>query len=158
MTNKKSKNTLTEQEKKEWEELCSYVHTKVMDYDENQKLNKNMILRLKGLSSGKYIANNSIKDQAKYPYKVILMTFKACIPTIQNTKRTMRFEDSQHKLNYFIKIIEGKIDEIYERYKLSQKQVVEIENIDTRVIEHESAEFNEKQRVNKLVEDLDELW
>ena len=45
---------MTDEEKK-FRELCSYVKTDIMKYDDNQKLSKNMILRLRGLKDGKYI-------------------------------------------------------------------------------------------------------
>ena len=41
-----------------WRELCSWVEKEIFGYDSNQKLQKNAILRLKGLSTGQVIANN----------------------------------------------------------------------------------------------------
>ena len=66
---------MTDEEKK-FQELCAYVKSDIMKYDSNQKLSKNMILRLRGLKDGKYMANKNIPSLANYSYDIILLTFK----------------------------------------------------------------------------------
>ena len=75
---------MTEKEKKAKEEkvfreLCDYVAKSIMGYDENQTLSKDMILRLRGLKTGQYMANKNAPSMAHYPYEIILLTFKYAI-------------------------------------------------------------------------------
>ena len=51
---------MSEEEKKSWEALYTYVKTNIMGYDENQALSSTMVLRLKGLLTNKFIENNNI--------------------------------------------------------------------------------------------------
>ena len=62
-------------EEKTFRKLCDYVKKEIMGYDDNQKLDNFMIMRLRGLKDGKYIANKVTPSMAHYPYNVILATF-----------------------------------------------------------------------------------
>ena len=73
---------MSKEESQDWENLYNYVKSNIMGYDENQALSKNMVLRLKGLLTGKFIENKNIKDISNYSYKTILTTFKYCYPDI----------------------------------------------------------------------------
>ena len=55
---------MTDEELKQWDELYCYVRDEVLKYDEvsGKKFPKEMILRLKGLHEGKFMANNNIKS------------------------------------------------------------------------------------------------
>ena len=49
---------MTENEKKAWDDLYEYVKYNILKYDDNQALSSYMVLRLKGLLSGKFIENS----------------------------------------------------------------------------------------------------
>ena len=76
---------MSEEQKIAWENLYYYVKN-LLGYDENQALSSTMVLRLKGLSTNKFIENGNIKDGANYSYEVILNTFKFCSIDIKNTE------------------------------------------------------------------------
>lgn len=119
---------MSKQEIKDWEELYEYVRTKVLGYDENQSLPRTVVLRLKGLTNNKFIANNNIKGTANYSFKVILLTFKFCMPDIQKGLRSISFQNEQHKINYILKIVENNLNTVYLRLKEKNKIKNEIEN------------------------------
>lgn len=144
---------LTDQEKADWEELYFYVKN-LLNYDENQSLSRNMVLRLKGLSSNKFMANNNIKDSANYSYKTILNTFKFCSPQIQKALRTNNFKDEQHKVNYILKIVEPNINNVYMRMKNTEKAKEEAKNTSVEVYSHTGAEFKPKEKKKDKFSDL----
>ena len=108
---------MTDEEKK-FRELCSYVKTDIMKYDDNQKLSKNMILRLRGLKDGKYIANNNIQSMDNYSYEIILLTFKYVknhnLDYILSTKN---FKTEDQKFNYIMAIVTNNINTIYNKLR-----------------------------------------
>ena len=53
------------QEKEYFDKLYEYVKS-ILRYDESQALPQWFVLRLKGLATGKYLANNHIKSRANY--------------------------------------------------------------------------------------------
>ena len=99
---------MSKEESQDWEELYMYVKN-LMGYDENQSLSKHMVLRLKGLLTGKFIENKNIKDNSNYSYKTILNTFKFCSFDIKNAFRSKSFKDESHKFNYALVIVEKNI-------------------------------------------------
>lgn len=121
---------MSEEEKKDWDELYEYVRSKIMCYDKTQSLSKQMVLRLKGLLSGKFIANNKIKDKADYSYKTILMTFKACKIKIDTAMAKKEFNSEISKFNYICAIVENNLNDVYLRMKNIKRAEEDLKNID----------------------------
>lgn len=126
---KTTKKRLSLQEKEDWDELYQYVRKNVMGYDENQSLSRTTVLRLKGLLNNKYMANNNIDDTANYSYKVVLNTFKFCMPDIQKGLKVNNFRDENHKINYIFKIVENNLNTVYMRMKNAEKNKRDISTI-----------------------------
>ena len=63
---------MTSIEKAEWDELYQYVKKEILFYDDSQAMPSNFVLRLRGLTKGKYIDNKNIEDKADYSFKIIL--------------------------------------------------------------------------------------
>jgi predicted CDP-diglyceride synthetase/phosphatidate cytidylyltransferase len=147
---------MTQQEKEDWDELYQYIKKDIFEYS-TQSLPKYMILRLKGLTEGKFIANNNTQSMAKYEYKHILYTFKINKVKIKEIIKSPKFENEQHKFNTIMLLIEKEINDVV--YRLTQKANSEkkIENIDLTNVIHEGAEYKNKSK-NKKLNDLDELW
>lgn len=137
---------MSAEEKIAWENLYNYVKINVMGYDENQALSSAMVLRLKGLLSGKFIENKNIASTANYSYEVILNAFKYCKPDIDRALRTNNFHDEQHKFNYLLKIVEKSINTVYVRMRNVQKAKEEAKNIMVDVPMHTGAEFKPKEK------------
>lgn len=117
---RQTKKHMSQEDKKDWDELYEYVK-KILGYDENQALSKTMVLRLRGLLSNKFIANNNIEDTSNYSYKVVLNTFKFCAFDIQNGLRSNSFKDESHKFNYVLKIVESNLNTVYMKMKSAEK-------------------------------------
>lgn len=153
---KTTKKHLSQQEKIEWEALYEYVRKNVLGYDENQSLSRNMVLRLKGLTTNKFMANNNIADTSNYSYQTILNTFKFCQPDIERGLKSNSFTDENHKFNYVLKIVESNLNNVYLRMKNKEKTKEDIDNHDIT----EAAKYintfkpKENQKDNKKFNDL----
>ena len=146
---------MSKEESQNWEELYCYIK-KLMNYDENQCLSKNMVLRLKGLSTGKFMANKNIKDNANYSYKIILLTFKYCSPSIQRALDTVSFENENHKFNYIMRIVENNINTVYIRMKNAEKAKAEAQESDVSYAANYVNMFKAKK--TNSTKKLDDLW
>ena len=147
---------MSTKDKADWDKLYEYVRHNVMGYDENQSLSKNMVLRLKGLLTNKFMANNNIEDTSNYSYETILLTFKFCMSDIQRGLRSTSFRDETHKFNYVLKIVESNINTVYMRVKNSEKSKQKTETMSMDTATHLGADYQTKSR--KTSERLNDLW
>lgn len=148
-----AKKKMSKEESQDWEELYLYVK-KLMNYDENQALSRDMVLRLKGLLTGKFMENNNIKDNSNYSYKVILATFKYCSQSIQKALRTNNFQNEQHKFLYITKIVEKNINTVYMKMKNAEKAKEEAKNTTIEAPTHTGAEFKPREKKKDKFTDL----
>lgn len=112
----------------DWLELCEYVESKVLGYGGKLKAPRSLYLRLRGLSRGQFIANNSAKKQAEYSYEIILLTFKYCMINIKNAIATKNFKYEHYKLNYIMVIIENNINDVYLKLEKRKKEDINTQN------------------------------
>lgn len=150
---------MTQQEIKEFDELYEYVHTKILGYDKNQSLSNTMVLRLKGLSTNKFIENKNVKSTAHYSYSVILNTFKYCSNDIQRNIFGKHFIDENHKFNYILKIVESNLNTVYIRMKANEQSQntmnTILDNVSSRSTDGQYNP-NPKKRKNPLISD--DMW
>lgn len=113
---------MTKEEKKEWDELYSYVKNDILKYDKNLRLPKYFILRLKGLSEGRFISCKYHESLGRYSFKNILLTFKLSKMELEKSLfNRSKFKDEQHMTNAIMYIIERKINDVVNRLKLKEK-------------------------------------
>lgn len=132
---------------KDWHDLYQYVKTDVMKLDSNDALTSQMVLRLKGMADGKFMANRDVKSSANYTYEQILMTFKFCIMDIRRYSRTKKFKTMQQKFNYIMKIVEGNILNVTARMRYAKQQQESFESgklKNVRAPNNEGAEYKKK--------------
>lgn len=140
---------------KGFDELYNYVKTNILSYDHNQALPSSFVLRLKGLSEGKYMANKKVKNKANYSYEVILNTFKACKRKIDYAIKNKDFSNETQKFNYIMAIINNNINDIYLRMDSAKKQSDYINKIE---IDDSYDESNYKRKTkdkkNKMLKNI----
>ena len=152
---KKVRKRMSKQDSEDWKVLYEYVRCNVMGYDSNQSLSPKMVLRLKGLLVNKFIENYNIEDTANYSYKVVLNTFKFCMPDIQRGLRSNSFRDEDHKFNYVMKIVENNLNNVYMRMKRAEKSKEEAESYDfSKVVSYESTFKPKESKGNNRLNDL----
>lgn len=120
---------MTKQEREEFDALYEYVK-KILGYDKNQSLSRNMVLRLKGLKTNKFMENKSQQDTANYSYSVILNTFRLCSLDITKALSTRSFTDENHRFNYILKIVGDNLNDVYIRMQTSAKSKETTESLD----------------------------
>lgn len=139
-----------------WNEILSYMEYKVLRHDDNQKMSRNDVLRLRGLMYGKRYADNRIEDEAKYSFECLLNTIKYSMPDINRALDRVQFEDENHKFNYVLRIIGGNLNTVYMRMKRAKKKEEEIEKQDTSyAVEYVNMFKAKKVKSNHK---LDNLW
>ena len=146
------------EENRQWNLLYEYVKKEILEYTDDMQLPRFMILRLRGLRNGKFMANKNSKPMANYDYNTILLTFKACKYDILRYTKQGIFKDEQHRFNYIMVIIENNINDIVMRLKNVKRQEKKIDIIDIETIQRdETAEYTRKSKeaTNKR---LDDLW
>lgn len=160
MAKNQNSKKMTEEEIAAWDDLYEYVRSKVMGYDENQSLSTPMVLRLKGLLTGKFMENGSVRDRANYTYETILYTFKFCSQSIRTALQSVSFKDEMHKFNYMLRIVERNINDVYLRLKNAKRSEERVENMKTDVLHHEGAEYvaPKESTVQKSNPNLEGLW
>lgn len=144
------------EEKIAWDNLYEYVKKNILRYDDEQCLPYKVILRLKGLVSGKYLENQNIKDKAKYSYELILLTFKYCCVDIERALRNKTFKDEIQKFNYVAAIVENNINTVYVRMQQAEKSKDKTEKMDTTVATHTGASYQRKTK--DVSSKFDDLW
>lgn len=147
---------MTSDEIKQWDELYTYVKNEILSYDEAQSIPPSLVLRLKGLTTGKFIENRNIEDRAAYSYEVVLLTFMAYKPAIINAIRTKNFKSETAKFNYICKIVENNLNDIYIRLNRANESKEKTKNINTDNIFHDGAKYKKqtKSTTNKALEGL----
>lgn len=159
----KNRETYTDQEKKEWDDLFQYVRKNVMHYsdveDENgvkQTLSTNMVWRLKGMRTGKFMEDRSVDDIAKYPFSIIQIAFMVSMPKIESAFHNATFDNEMHKFNLACKIAEEQLNDVYERMKKKKRMEEAEENFDASMILYDGASYTKK--TEETQDSLKDLW
>lgn len=120
---------MTEQEKIDWDNLYQYVR-KLLGYDETMALPRFMVMRLKGMTEGKFYANTKSKPMAKYSFNTVYLTFVYCKKKIEKVLQTKNFKDEQSKFCYIMAIIESNINDVVLKLRRNEKNEQKIKNLE----------------------------
>lgn len=158
--------TMTEQEKIDWDNLYQYVK-KILGYDDTMALPKFVVMRLKGLSEGKYYANKKTRSMAQYDYKTIYLTFVYCKDKVVKALQTKNFKNEQNRFNYIMAIVENNINDVVIKLRnakkskqIAEKQVakIEIDIIPTTQL-NQNSKISIDENLNSKFNDLTkEMW
>lgn len=149
---------MTNEEKTQWDELYRYVKKEILQYDDNQSIPTNLVLRLKGLQNGKLMANNKTQNNADYSYEIILYTFKLNKQNILSAISGKTFKDEMSKFIYITRIIENNINDVYLRITNAKKLKKKTEDMNISNVYHKGAEYQKKTSDNKLIDKYKDLW
>lgn len=147
---------MSAKEKADWWALDDYVKHNIMGYVD-EGLNRQMVLRLKGLRYGQVIANNNSHKYSNYSFKTILNTFKICSVQIKNAIKGKTFKDDNAKFNYIMAIIDKNIANVSKRERYAKKareEAEQKEKIEQTVAKN--VEYKPKQKKNK--DRFSDLW
>lgn len=146
---------MSSEEKKDWWALDDYVKHNIMGYV-NEGLNRQMVLRLKGLRYGQTVANNNSHKYSNYSFKTILNTFKACSVKIKRAIAGKRFKNDMAKFNYIMAIIDNNIAEVSKRERYAEQARKEMEQKQVEVAAVSKAEYKPKKKKDK--DKFSDLW
>lgn len=134
---------LSDYEIEKWNELYAYIEKEYFNYDDNQKLQKNAVLRLKGLSNGKLFANNNVKNNGNYGPDVLLMAFKMYKHSIVPYMNKKDFDSEERKMTYCCACIRDKLNIVYQRMKRAEIAKKQEDNVDTTVIDYDGVKYKD---------------
>jgi len=138
---------------KEFDEVYQYFKEEILRYHD-KKVPKYVILRLIGLKDGKFMANNNVKSDGVYSYKIILLTLKLIKGSIDRYMDNTEFSNEQHMINGIFKIVENEINNVKDRIENAKKSEDKIKEIDLSHHKSEQVEFKSKNKKNKKMKGL----
>ena len=140
-----------------FKELYEYVKSEIMGYDENQSLDRYMILRLRGMQKGQYMANKYMENVANYPFDIILLTFKYVKPKLDYMLKTKDFTDEHHKFNYIMKIVENNLNLVYNKAKKVREEKLRLEQVEVDDLPNYNNKYTGMQP-KEVDKDLESFW
>ena len=140
---------------KYWKELYFYVKKEILNYDDEIGLPKFAVLRLKGLTNGKFMANKKTDNNGKYTFKEILIVFKLLKGKIKSyLSDDTKFKDEQHRINGVIYIVEKEMNEIILKLR---KNIQQQENVNRVEVSDKEVEYVKRDDVG-VKNKLKNLW
>lgn len=168
---KKAKNPvkrMSKEDQAKFDEIYDYLRYDILGYERSedviQSLPKHAVMRLKGLTCGKYMENSYIADKAKYKLDVVLNTFKFCKPEIMRALRSVSFTDEKHKINCVCRIVEDNLNTVYLRMKRNENVKKKTESMDMEIacntdLSYANTNKKEKQNVGGSYKNkYNDLW
>lgn len=154
---KPMKRRMTPEEKIQWNELKSFVEKEIFGYDENQKLQKGAMLRLRGLLRGQVVANNAQEVNGVYTCEVVLTTFKIQRRKILNAVQNKDFESEENKMAYVCAIVRNRLNDVSSRLQRAKEATEKVENIQLS-IDKKKSQKGYRTRPMKNREKYEDLW
>lgn len=147
---------MSNKEKLEWENLYEYVKTSILNYPKEKSLPKFLILRLKGLRGGKFIANKNTRNKGDYTFDKILLTFKINkFNIIRAINDKSKFKDEKHMINYIMTIVENNINDVFDLIESKEKAEKMVDKVVINDDNDKSVYIQKtKENKNKRLEDL----
>jgi len=119
------KRKYSEEEKALWRKIFLFVEKDILHYDNNQRLQKQAVLRLKGLQNGKVIANNKTKDNGEYPLEVVYGAIVLSKDGYLKFSENKDFKTESNAVAYLCAIAASKLNMVYDAWK-TKKHTEEI--------------------------------
>lgn len=126
--------------------LCAYIKKNILHYDDTQKTPKYLILRLRGLSRGQFIANKTHEINAQYDWDTIYMAFVILTKPINDylIKNKNKIKDETHLINLIMFIVEKHINDIANAIKDKKISQSMIEHSDNQQLTAKRGEYKRK--------------
>ncbi|MGU8921419.1 hypothetical protein ACV3UV_11980 [Clostridium perfringens] len=148
---------MSKQDKLEWNELYEYVKYSILDYPKEKSLPRLLILRLRGLRNGKFIANNNTQSLGDYPFNMILLTFKINkLNIINSLSDKSKFKNEDHMINYMMTIVENKINDVFDT--ITNKERAEKRTDEIIINENKIKDIYITKTLENKNERLKDLW
>lgn len=150
---------MTKMSKKEIEYLNRifvFVERELLGYDENQHMQKEAVLRIKGIANGKPVASNKTQNNGNYSYALIYGTFLYCKDKIKRAIRGKEFSSEGTKVAYIAAIVRNNINTVKQIAKKRKKAQEKAEQVDTTIMEHNTAKYKSSQ--SKRTNKYDDMW
>lgn len=140
-------------------ELTNWIEKEIMNYDDDQKLNKPSCQCLRGLSNGKVMGSYNAFGESNYPYDIILTAFKVNKIKILNAIRGKTFSTELGKIKYISAIVEKDLNDVYTRVKNARKAHEKAEKADVdAIIATNTAQYKKKESNPSTIDKFKDIW
>jgi hypothetical protein len=146
---------MTEEELEQFDRLYKYVKYNILNYEDNMNVSTNIVLRLRGLSTGRYYDNKDTYSRYQYTFDEVLLAFRFCTMEI-NRALKKEFENDDQKMNYICTIVENNIAEVVMYKKQQENKEYIIEHMDFQHVESNKTEYKKKEK--KSNNKLKDMW
>lgn len=141
-----------------FDDVYSYIRDDLFEYGDTP-LPRWLVLRLKGLSNGKFVANKKVKSNGKYSWKEILVTFKLKENYLKHLMKTGKFKNEKHKINYIMVIVESEINDVVQLLKKKDKtNSIAKEQAKKDIINDVESKEYKKNKEKELSDKQKNLW
>lgn len=132
-------------EKLKREELIKYIAINIFNYEEGQIVSPVLLKKIKEIHNF-------------YPYEVIYQCFVEQKNTIQYWMTIKQFSSEYNMICYIMKIIEGKINDIYSKWKFTKQQEQKQKNniVDLDILNHVETIKQQNEKNTGILAFLDE--
>lgn len=141
-----------------FDDLYQYIRNDLFEYGDTP-LPRWLVMRLKGLHKGKFVANKNVKSNGEYSYKEILVTFKLKSKYLKHLMKTNKFKNEKHMINYIMVIVESEINNVVSILKKKEKtnSIAKEQAKKDIVSETKSKKYNNKDK-KELSNKQKNLW
>jgi hypothetical protein len=144
-----------------FDELYEYIRGIIFEYGETP-LPRYFVLRLKGLHTGKFMANKNSKSRGSYSYTAIYATFKLKEKYIKQMIKANKFKDEKHKINYIMVMVESDINNVVKMInrKIKTTEIAKVQADKQLKDKTKSKEYKtgHKSEKGKLSDKQKQLW
>ena len=137
--------------------MLLWVEKEILGYDDNQKLQKKAVLRLKGMANGKVVANNKIENNGCYSPKIIKIAFMINKNKIKDVIKDKDFTGEDNKVAYICAIARNSLNSVYSHVQEAERLQKKKENVDTSIIQNVGLEYQKKE-LKSNYKKHEELW
>lgn len=138
---------MTEEELILWDNIYMYVKFDILKMEEWQNVDKNTVLRIKGLKDGHFVANPNIIPKAFYTWEELYLAFKYSKLDIIKAFSSVQTKDINHKTNLMLKIVESNLNVVVD--KLIAKKQAEARMDRVELTESSTIKYKKKSKETK---------
>lgn len=143
---------------KDFDELYWYVKYDILNYDKNLHP-RYLVLRLKGLSEGKFISRNNTKSMGSYTFTEILYTFKFSSINIKKAiSKRSKFKNEEHLINTIMLIVEKNINDVVMRLRNLNKIDEKAKECDIFTRDENIEYINKDEKSESFKNKIKNLW
>lgn len=156
---KETSNKLTEEEKKQRNELNEYIRNEILHYGSDKALPRFLWNRINAMRVGKFMHKGSFTNMHQYySYQDILYVFRYSKNEISKYFSNKTFNNEQHKINGMLLIVEKNLNTVKDALNRREKMLEKVKDEDTSYISDDVKIAEYKTKSTTKNKNFDKFW